>query len=88
MINVIFEGEMTNEEDDIISQVIARVYSEHFITDNPATWKYSKKLKIQMIYDTLKRMYEERVHFIDASGDDSQQRAARKMLLRLNLKIF
>lgn len=83
MFNIIFKGEMSMLEEDILSTVITKVYKEVGVTDNPKTWHRSKSLRIQMIYDKLKIMYEQRKPFIDASGDDRKQRAAGDLLLRL-----
>ena len=83
MFKVLLNNDVSIQEDAILSQVITRVYSEHGISDDPITWKRSKTLNINMVYETLNRLVEQRKQFIDPSGDDTLQKVAKNLLLRL-----
>jgi len=86
MMKILLGGQISLEEDSILSQIIARIYAEAGVTDNPSTWHKSKDLNITMVYDVLCRLIEQR-EWINKRGDDSLQKAAETMKLKL-MKYF
>lgn len=73
------EGQMSLWEESVVSEAIRRVYDDAGVTDNPSTWKKSKGLRVQMVYDIMKDMVESK-DFIDEDNDNVKHKAAIKLV--------
>ena len=51
-------GNFTREEERIMSIAIQRMYDLNLVTDDPATWKNSKGLRLHYVYEQLQDMCE------------------------------
>lgn len=73
-INCGVDGKLTRMEEKMISLAIKRVYNAHLVSDDTNTWKNSKGIRISMVYQELKKMYEER-EFMDETTNNEKHKA-------------
>ena len=69
------EKQFTQQEEKVISLAIQRMYDNAGVTEDPSTWKWSKGLRIKMVYDEVKEMVESK-ELVDADNDNLKHKAA------------
>lgn len=89
MLSVIVKGnakEVFNEwESGVISEAIKDVYDMYQVTEDRETWKNSKDLRLEMVYDTICDYVQKRT-FLDEATDNAKHRAA--MEIREHMKVY
>ena len=76
-------GEISVEEESILSDCIAKVYDDYGITNDPETWSQSEDLRLSMIYDALQWGVGANFWYDNKNNDDSMQKLAKRMQLVL-----
>lgn len=72
-------GIMNQAEEKVVSTAIKRVYDSAGVTDRKETWHRSKGLRLSMVYEELKDMFESR-EYVDESTDNVKHKALAKLV--------
>ena len=69
------DGELTREEDKVLSLAIQRMYDTAGVTDDKYTWHRSKGLRLSDVYTEIKNMMESK-ELVDSDNDNLKHKAA------------
>lgn len=69
------EGNLTREQERVLSLAIQRMYDTAGVTDDPSTWCRSKGLRLKDVYAEIKEMVETK-ELVDADADNLKHKAA------------
>lgn len=69
------EGELSKEQEKVISLAIQRMYDTAGVTDDKNTWHRSKGLRLQDVYLEIKDMVESK-ELVDSEADNLKHKAA------------
>lgn len=72
------EGELTQWEERVISLAIQRMYDSAGVTEDKRTWRRSKGLRLEMVYEEIASMVESK-ELIDVDNDNVKHKAAIKI---------
>lgn len=72
------DGEMSQWEERVVSMAIQRMYDSAGVTDDKATWKRSKILRLKDVYEELREIVESKV-LVDPDNDNVKHKAALKV---------
>lgn len=73
------EGDLSKEEERIISLAIQRMYDTVGVTDDKKTWHRSKGLRLHDVYHEIKEMVETK-ELVDTDSDNLKHKAAISIL--------
>jgi hypothetical protein len=69
------EGELSKEQEKVISLAIQRMYDTAGVNDDPHTWHRSKGLRLVDVYTEIKAMVESK-ELVDSEADNLKHKAA------------
>lgn len=69
------DGDFTKEEERVMSLAIQRMYDEAGVTEDKHTWKRSKGLRIEDVYNNVKEMVENK-ELVDNDSGNTKHSAA------------
>lgn len=72
-------GNLTQQEEKVISIAINRMYDNAGVTDDQDTWGRSKGLRLAYVYDEIKLIVESK-ELVDTDDDNQKHKAAIKIL--------
>ena len=73
------KGEFSIEEKKVMSMAISQMYDEALVTEDRNTWKRSKSCRINMVYEQLKYMVENKI-LTDEQSENKLHKAASKIV--------